>query len=59
MGLVDVLKTILLNYCPYAYLSPIKQATDQIDATEFTIGNVKLLQSVSNIIQSLTKNIDV
>ena len=59
MGLIEVVKTVLLNYCPYAYLSPVRQPSDHIDATELTIGNVKLLQSLSNIIQSLSKNVDV
>lgn len=47
MGIIDLTKTLLLTFCPYAYLSGIKQPTEQIDATAFTIGNVKLLQSIS------------
>lgn len=59
LGIIENLKVLLLNYCPYAYLSGLKQPKDQVDVTSYTIGNVKLLQSVSQILQSLTKNVEV
>jgi hypothetical protein len=59
LGIIDLIKVLLLYYCPYGYLSGVKQSTEQIDVTVFTIGNVRLLQSVSQMLQCITKNIEV
>ena len=47
LGVLELIKTLLLNYCPYGYLSPVKQSYEQIDVTNLTIGNVNMLKSLS------------
>lgn len=59
LGLIDLLKVLLLNYCPYGYLSGVKQSTEQIDAGMLSIGNVNLLKSISSILQAITKSSEV
>lgn len=59
MGIIELLKTYLLYFCEYQYFSPVKQPREQIDISNLTIGNVNLVKSISLIIHSFTKNVDL
>jgi hypothetical protein len=59
MGIIDLLKTYLLYFCEYQYFSPVKQPKEQIDISNLSMGNINLVKSISLIIHSLTKNVEL